>query len=223
MQPVGPFTAENFRREVERHEVVVLARDRDVADADLGLHGAGLVDHDEPAGRRRRLDAPVRLNIHLPPRGERPLGARERLVGGHVADNGEDRVVRAEPSFVEREQIVPRQRRDRLWRAALRPAVRVESIHEAIENDVGEKLRIVVADAHARERLLALALELLRRERGMLREIRHEIEAEAQAVFHDDRVDRRHAGTRARPERPANRIDGAGDLLCGSRGGPLIQ
>ena len=37
---------------------------------------------------------------------ERALGAGERLLGGDVADDREDRVVGAEPFLVEREQIV---------------------------------------------------------------------------------------------------------------------
>jgi hypothetical protein len=34
----------------------VLARDRELADADFGLHRALLVDHDDAFGWRRRLD-----------------------------------------------------------------------------------------------------------------------------------------------------------------------
>ena len=106
VQPVAAFAAEDLHRDVERQVVAVPARQADVADADLGLHGAGPVDDDDAAGRRRRL---VRLRLRqldARPAAERPLRARERLLGRHVADDRQDRVVRAEPPLVEREQVV---------------------------------------------------------------------------------------------------------------------
>ena len=80
---------------------------RDVADADLGLHGARLVDDDDAPCRRRRLGRLRRLRRRrVRPAAERALGARERFVRRDVADDREDRVVGAEPFLVEREQVV---------------------------------------------------------------------------------------------------------------------
>ena len=107
---------------------------------------------------------------------ERALGAGERFFRRHVADDREDGVVGAEPFLVERQQIVARERGQRLRRARLRPAVGMEAVDQPIEHDVREELRVVVADLHARQRLLPLPLDLFRRERRMLRHVRHEVE-----------------------------------------------
>ena len=117
VQPVGSFAAEDFGREVERHEIVVLPRDPDVADADLRLHGAGPIDDDESARRRRRIGRLRHLRARRSPFAERAFGPAERLVRLHVADDGEDRIVRAEPLAVERDQVVASDRGDGFGRA----------------------------------------------------------------------------------------------------------
>ena len=101
------------------------------------------------------------------PLAERALGAGERLLGRDVADDREDGVVGAEPGLVERDEIVARDARDRLRRARVRPAVRMEAVDEPVEHHAGEVVRIVVADLQPRQDLLALPLDLLRRERGL--------------------------------------------------------
>ena len=165
--------------------------------------GGGGVD------RLRRLRA-GRLRGQL---AERALGPRERLLGRHVADDREDRVVGAEPLLVERDQVVAGDRGQRFRRARLRPAVRMEAVDQPVEDDVRQELRVVVADPHPRERLLALALDLFLRERRMLRHVRDQIQAEAQAVLHHDRLDVAQVRAGAGAHRAADRVDGIGDLL----------
>ena len=63
METVAAFAAENLDREIQRQIVGVLSRQREVADPDLGLDGAGAVDDDDAAGWRRRVD---RLRRHAP-------------------------------------------------------------------------------------------------------------------------------------------------------------
>jgi hypothetical protein len=223
MQAVRAFPAEDFRREIQRHVVVVLAGQPDIAHADFCLHRARLVDDQDAARGGRGIDARRLRELDLRPRPERARGAGERLVGFDVAYDGENRVVRPEPFPVERDEIVARQSCDGLGRACLRAAVGMEAVHEAVEHDVREELRIVVADLHPGKRLLALTFELFDRERGMLREIRDEIEPERKAVLHHDGRDGRHVGPRARAERPADRIDRARNLCRRLRRRSLIQ
>ena len=97
------------------------------------------------------------------PGAERLLGGGKRLVGGQIADDREQRVVRHEPRLVERDEVVARDPRDRLRRAFVRPAVRMEAEDEPIEDRVGDVVGIVVADLQRRQRLPALQLDLRRR------------------------------------------------------------
>ena len=55
LDAVGPLAAEHLDGEVEGLVVGVLARNRDVADANLGLHRPGTIDHDDTPCRIRRL------------------------------------------------------------------------------------------------------------------------------------------------------------------------
>ncbi len=223
MQPVGPFPAEHFDGEVQRHVVAVLARDADVADADLGLHGPRPIDDDETPCWRRRLGRLRRFGSSASPRAKRTLGAREGFVRRDVADDREDRVVGAEPFLVERQQILAADRGNRARRAGLRLAVRMEPVHEPIEDHVGQVLWIVVADPQARKQLLALPLDFLFRKRRMLRQLRHQVESNVQAVLHDDGLNEAQVGARARSQRPADGINRVGDLLRRPARGPLIQ
>ena len=90
----------------------------------------------------------------------------ERFLGGDVADDGEDRVVRREMAGVERQQIVARDARQRGRRAVLRQPVRMEAVDQAIEHRIGNVARIFGADLEPREHLLPLPFDLGRREAG---------------------------------------------------------
>ena len=67
VQPVAAFAAEDLDREIQRQVVLVLARQADVADADLGLHRARPVDDDDAPRRRRRLDRLGAARFGAPP------------------------------------------------------------------------------------------------------------------------------------------------------------
>ena len=77
--------------------------------------------------------------------------------------------------------------RDRLRRAFVGPAVRVESEHQPIEHETGEVVRIVVAHLQRRQHLPALSVDLLGRERGILREIGGDAQEQLGLVL-DDRA-----------------------------------
>ena len=72
MQAIAALAAEDADGQIERHVVGVVARDADGPDADLGLHGIGLVDDDHAARRRRRLDEPLARPPRATPSRRRP-------------------------------------------------------------------------------------------------------------------------------------------------------
>ena len=144
----------------------MLARNRQLADANLGLHGVGLVDDDDAPRRRRRLD---RLRQRQRRRAASAPNTfshlRERLVGGRVADHGQDHVVRHEVAAVERLQVVARDAGQRLRRAAARQAVGMEAVDQPVEDRRGHVVGIVGADLQRRDGLLLLPVDLLGVER----------------------------------------------------------
>ena len=66
---------------------------------------------------------------------------RERLVGGRVADDGQDHVVGHEVAAVERLQVVARDAGQRLRRAAARQAVGMEAVDQPVEQRRGDVVR----------------------------------------------------------------------------------
>ena len=143
MQAVAALAAEDPDGEVHRHVIRMVARDADVADADFRLHRVRLVHDDDPARRLRRLRERRRPDVLALPVGEHAPDARERLPRLDVADDGEDRVVGPEILLVEAEHVVAGDRRERLWRAALRQSVRMETVDEPVEDRVGQERRIL--------------------------------------------------------------------------------
>ena len=75
------------------------------------------------------------------------------------------------------------------------------SRHETIEHHAGQVVGVLQAHPEARERLLPLPLDLLRLERRVAHDVRQQVEADRQAVLHDDHVGEAQvaAGTRAEP------------------------
>ncbi len=164
VQPVRAFAAEDLHREVPRQVVGMLPRNRQHADANLGLHRVRLVDDDDATGGRRRFDRLGRRDIRARPAAEHALGRRERLVARHVADDRQDHVVRDEVALVVRLQILARDPRQRLGRAAARQAIRMEAVDEAIEQHAGHVVGVVAVDLQRGDGLLLLAIDLFRRQ-----------------------------------------------------------
>ena len=140
------------------------------------------------------------------------LTAVERFLGGHVADDGEDRVVGHEILLVERDDVVPRDAVDASRRAGLRHAVGMEAVDEPIEHGVGDVLGILEADLQAGQHLLPLAIDLLRRERRMPRHVRQHAHAGVEAVLHHDHVEEGQVGAGAGAHGAADEVDRVGDL-----------
>ncbi len=187
----------------------MLARQRDVADADLGLHRAGTVDDDDAARRRRRLggraarrSAPL---AQLPNARSAPANASSGVTSPTIA-----RMALLAPN----QALWNATRSSRvmlaidLRRAGVRPPVGMEPVDEPIEDDAGDVIGILVADLQAGEHLLPLALDLLRRERRVAREVRRPDRAPSvEAVLHHHGVDERQIAARAGADRAADRVD----------------
>ena len=157
------------------------------------------------------------------PLAERAFGSGKCFFVRDVADDGENRVVGAEPGLVVREEIVAGDARDRLGSARIGPAVRMEAVDQAIEHHPGYVVRIFVPDLEARQNLLALPLELLGSELRVPRQIGHHIEPEGEAVLHHDCVDEGEIAARPGTDQAADRVDRRGDLLRISRRRSLIE
>ncbi len=114
-------------------------------------------------------------------------------------------------------EIVARQRRDRLRRAAVGHPVRVKAVDQTIEDGVGDVFRILGADLQARQHLLALPLDFSGRERRKSCHVGQHLHAAVEAVLHHDHVEERQIGGRARPHRAPDEIDGVGEFLRRTR------
>ena len=149
------------------------------------------------------------------PLAERALGAGERLFGGDVADDGEDGVVGAEPLLVERQQIVARDaRRSTLGVPESRPAVRMEPVDQPIEHDVGEELRILVADLACPTASAAAAARSPRaRTPGCCATSETMSSPKFRLSFITTALMKRQIGAGAGAHRAADRVDRVGDLL----------
>ena len=93
-----------------------------------------LIDDDAPRRSRRLDDGLTRRHVALRPVAERSLGAGERLLGGHVADDREDRVVGPNYFLWNATRSSRVMRGERLRRAGLRQAVGMEAVDQPIED-----------------------------------------------------------------------------------------
>ena len=64
----------------------------------------------------------------------------------------------------------------------------MEAVDQPIEHRVGDVAGILEADLQARQHLLALALDLRRRERRLPRHVGQHLQAGVEAVLHHDHV-----------------------------------
>jgi hypothetical protein len=140
-----------------------------------------------------------------------------------VNDDREDRVVRGEEARVERDQVIARERGDRLRRAVLRHPVRMEAVDQPIEHGVRDVAGIFEADRLPREHLLALALDFRRRERRLPRHVGQHAEPGVEAVLHHDHVHEREIGAGAGAHRAADEVDRVVHLLRRHRLRALIE
>ena len=111
----------------------------------------------------------------------------------------------------------------RLGRPAVGQAVRMEAVDEPVEHEARDVVRVVVADFQPRHRLPALPFELVGLERRVAGDVAQQLEAEAEAVLHDEDVDVGEVGSRARRQRAADRVDRVRDLGGRSRRRALIE
>ena len=124
---------------------------------------------------------------------------------------------------MEPDEIGARHGVDRVGRAGLRQAVRMEAVHEAVEHRVGDIIGIFEADLQSRQNLLSLAIDLVRRERGVAHDVGQHPQAHVEAVFHHDHVHVAEIGARARSHRAADEIDRVRELLRRLGRRPLIE
>ena len=200
LQPVAAFAAEDLHRQVERHVVLVSAADGELADADLGLDRAGSIDDDDATGRVGRIRRGRRRHVALRPVAERLGHRRHGGVDAHVADEGDQRVVRVVPAPVERHEIVARQRRHRVRRPVARLAVGMEAEDQALDHRAGHVVRILVAHLQRRQQLLALPLELLGREGRPADDVGEQLQPLVQVARQQDGVGEGQVGAGAGAE-----------------------
>ena len=223
VQPVAALAPGDADGEIDRHVVRMRSRDSEMADPDLRLHRVRLVDHDHPPRRVRRLNERFGRQIFLVPIAEHFFRGRERFLGGHVADDRQDGVVRREVAAVKGEQVVARQRSERLRRAVGRHAVRMESVHQPIEDRVGDVLGILEADLETRQHLLPLSFDFSGGERRLARQLGQHAHAFLETVLHHDHVAEREVGRGAGAHGAADEIDLVVHLFGGLRLRSLIE
>ena len=99
----------------------------------------------------------------------------------------------------------------------------MEAVHQPIEHGVGHVAWILEADAHPRQHLLTLPIDLLRRERGVACHVRQHPHPDIEAVLHDDHVQVTEIRPCARAHCPADEIDRIRHLLGRHRLRALIE
>ena len=174
---------------------------------------SGLVDHHHPPGgvgrpRRRRRG-------HLAPRpvAERLGHGGHRLVDADVAHDGQQAVVRRVVGAVEGQQVLARHSLNGLHRAVAGRAVRMDTVDQAVEHHVGEVLGVLVSHLQPRQDLLALALELLRREGRVAQDVGEQPHSQREIVLHHHHVDEGKVTPQARAQQPSRAVDRLGHLL----------
>ena len=182
VDPAGELPAEDHVHHLQRVEVGIgRARGTGMADADLALGGARLVDQvhrHRPRGRARRNGR--RFGRHRPlfPPAERPLGVAHALFGGDVADDHHDGVVGPVEALVEARNVFAGDRARRSpacrWRGGRTGARRRRPGARTSATAISRRLVLLLP-----ERLqagLAVALELFRVERRPGDQLAHEAE-----------------------------------------------
>ncbi len=99
----------------------------------------------------------------------------------------------------------------------------MEPVDQPVEHQARHRVRILVVHAHARQRLLPLAIELLLVKRRAPDDIGQQVEAEGEAVFHHQHVGDRQVAAGAGAERAADGVDGVGNLGGAARAGALVE
>ena len=223
MEAVGAFPAQDLQGQVERQVVLVRPGQAQMADPDFRLHRVCLVDHDQAPGRRRRRGmVGGRQGARLPV-AKGLLGGGQGLGDADIADDAQQGVVGNEPGRVELAQVLGCDGRQRLGRAGVGQPVGVEPVHEPVEDQAGDRVGVLEIDAHARQRLLALTIELFGAERRPPDDVGEQLEAEGEAVFHHQDVGHRQVAARAGVEPAADGVDGIGNLRRVAGPGALVQ
>jgi hypothetical protein len=122
---------------------------------------------------------------------------------------------------VERNQIVARQPRDRVGRAGLRQAVRVEAVDQPIEHGIRDEPGVVEADLERRQQLLALALDFRLGKRRTTSHLRQHAEPGVEAVLHHHHVEVAQVGPGARAGGAADEVDRVVEFFRRLRRGPV--
>ena len=99
----------------------------------------------------------------------------------------------------------------------------MEAEDEPVEHEIRDVVRIVVADLQRRERLPALAIDLLRRKRRTLHHLGREAEHQIDLIFDDGAADERQFIAGADADDAAGRLHEVGDRLSRFRRRALIQ
>ncbi len=155
------------------------------------------------------------------PRAERPPGRGESLVERHVAHDGHQGVVRHEPPIVERHEIVPRDPGDRRRCSRVGPPVRMAAEDQAIEDRIGQVVRIVVADLQGRQHLPALQRDLRRREGRVLHDVGGHAQGQIRLVPDHGAVHVRELVARPDADQASGRVDQIRNLHGGPCRGAL--
>jgi len=99
----------------------------------------------------------------------------------------------------------------------------MKPVDQPVEHQARHRVGVLVVHAHARQRLLPLTVELLLLERGPPHDIRQQVEAKRQSIFHHQHVGHRQVAAGAGTQGAADGVDGIGNLSGIAGAGSLIQ
>jgi hypothetical protein len=89
---------------------------------------------------------------------------------------------------VEGAEVVHRNRLQRIQRAVVRHAVRMETVDQPVEHQACDVVGVLGAHLESRKRLLPLPLELLRAECRVPHDVAQKLEPESEAVLHHEHI-----------------------------------
>ena len=166
--------AEHAREDFDRRVVAVVERRREPAHEDLRLL-RGLIDHAAPRRRdRRRTRAVEHRRAAGRHRAEETLRLGEHVVHGHLPAHGQHDAIGAIEGAIAADDRGVVEARERGGRAESRQRVRMRPVDERIELVEGVRGRVVVPALQAGQHEVALAIDLLRRELRLQRQLRRE-------------------------------------------------